>query len=402
MQEGTEQQTLKVAVLSDTHYLATALIKDTEDYERHLNSDRKMFTEGDAFLRALLNTIRADKPDVLLICGDLTKDGETSKSLLDYANFVYQSHLGGEDSEAQPQWVQDARALLASGKLTDQLLDIIIHNAAAIVDELLKTMNVSEFTGLSGMSSEGVMAADGRTGLFTVTKGSNVLRAFLPIACPKLFESGKNTFNPDYSMMDLINDLAKFMKKEWSTEDQLQKLINGTEATDTEEAKEGLLKQEQKDQITAFALSVVDTLGRDTNYAEDNESEISRTWTLTTPAHVYGIWEKDAENHWKVCTVCGEKGETEAHAFGNWAVTKEATLSQPCEKVRTCTVCGFEEKKTIPVAGITRYAGSNRYRTSVEIADALKEQLLLRAARITRMPLQDPTLPSRTTRRFFL
>ncbi|GEM_PF-1149364 len=349
--------------------ITPAGIADTLD---HVFSTLDMMALSEETSNKLVGDLVEDVTSV-----EVAKDGETSKSLLDYANFVYQSHLGGEDSEAQPQWVQDARALLASGKLTDQLLDIIIHNAAAIVDELLKTMNVSEFTGLSGMSSKGVMAADGRTGLFTVTKGSNVLRAFLPIACPKLFESGKDTFNPDYSMMDLINDLAKFMKKEWSTEDQLQKLINGTEATDTEEAKEGLLKQEQKDQITAFALSVVDTLGRDTNYAEDNESEISRTWILTTPAHVYGIWEKDAENHWKVCTVCGEKGETEAHAFGNWAVTKEATLSQPGEKVRTCTVCGFEEKKTIPVAGITRYAGSNRYRTSVEIADALKEQLNL-------------------------
>lgn len=35
-----------------------------------------MFAESDAFLNALLNTVKQDDPDVLLISGDLTKDGE--------------------------------------------------------------------------------------------------------------------------------------------------------------------------------------------------------------------------------------------------------------------------------------------------------------------------------------
>ena len=67
---------LKIATLSDTHYLSPDLIKDTEDFTTHLNSDRKMFAESDAILTALLETIRQDAPDVLLISGDLTKDGE--------------------------------------------------------------------------------------------------------------------------------------------------------------------------------------------------------------------------------------------------------------------------------------------------------------------------------------
>lgn len=74
--KSAKQEQLKIAVLSDTHYLSPDLIKDTADFTEHLNSDRKMFAEGDAFLTEMLNTIKKDAPDVLLISGDLTKDGE--------------------------------------------------------------------------------------------------------------------------------------------------------------------------------------------------------------------------------------------------------------------------------------------------------------------------------------
>lgn len=71
-----QEESLKIASLSDTHYLSPTLIKDTADFTEHLNSDRKMFAESEAFLNALLDTVKQDEPDVLLISGDLTKDGE--------------------------------------------------------------------------------------------------------------------------------------------------------------------------------------------------------------------------------------------------------------------------------------------------------------------------------------
>ena len=74
--DAVQEESLKIAVLSDTHYLSPDLIRDTADFTEHLNSDRKMFAESDAFLTALLNTVKQDDPDVLLISGDLTKDGE--------------------------------------------------------------------------------------------------------------------------------------------------------------------------------------------------------------------------------------------------------------------------------------------------------------------------------------
>lgn len=72
----TRHQTLKIAVLADLHYLSPALIADTPDYTEHRNSDRKMYNESDAFLRAALKRLAKHTPDVLLIAGDLTKDGE--------------------------------------------------------------------------------------------------------------------------------------------------------------------------------------------------------------------------------------------------------------------------------------------------------------------------------------
>lgn len=75
-QSESDTDTLKIAVMSDDHYLSPSMIRDTEDYKTALNSDRKMFAESDAILRTLLDAVRQDKPDVLLLSGDLTKDGE--------------------------------------------------------------------------------------------------------------------------------------------------------------------------------------------------------------------------------------------------------------------------------------------------------------------------------------
>lgn len=74
--EKPQDMNLRIAVMSDDHYLSPSMIRDTADYTTALNSDRKMFAESDAILRTMLDAVRQDKPDVLLISGDLTKDGE--------------------------------------------------------------------------------------------------------------------------------------------------------------------------------------------------------------------------------------------------------------------------------------------------------------------------------------
>lgn len=73
---AANEQTLDIAVLSDIHVLPSELIADTADYQDALNSDRKIFTESQGILDRMLAEVAERKPDVLMISGDLTKDGE--------------------------------------------------------------------------------------------------------------------------------------------------------------------------------------------------------------------------------------------------------------------------------------------------------------------------------------
>lgn len=75
-QPAANEQTLDIAVLSDIHILPSDLIADTEDYQDALNSDRKIFTESTGILDRMLAEVVEQAPDVLMISGDLTKDGE--------------------------------------------------------------------------------------------------------------------------------------------------------------------------------------------------------------------------------------------------------------------------------------------------------------------------------------
>ena len=64
--------------------------------------------------------------------------------------------------------------------------------------------------------------------------------------------------------------------------------------------------------------------------------------------HTWGKgYSYDLNEHWLLCTGCGEKGEKAAHTFDDGAVTKEATLSEEGVKTYTCSVCGCKKKETI-------------------------------------------------------
>lgn len=71
----SNKNTLKVLAISDTHFLARELIKATDDYHAAKSMD-KMFTESDSILDAELDRVKKENSDVLLVTGDLTKDGE--------------------------------------------------------------------------------------------------------------------------------------------------------------------------------------------------------------------------------------------------------------------------------------------------------------------------------------
>ena len=65
--DEAEPETLKIAVLSDIHYMSPTMIADTEDFTTALNSDRKLLTESAGISDYMLDLVRKDKPDILLI-----------------------------------------------------------------------------------------------------------------------------------------------------------------------------------------------------------------------------------------------------------------------------------------------------------------------------------------------
>ena len=75
----------------------------------------------------------------------------------------------------------------------------------------------------------------------------------------------------------------------------------------------------------------------------------SEETSIAIPAfgHSY-TWQSDEKTHWQLCGVGGEKTAAEAHAFGDWAVTKAAAILVAGEKERTCKTCGYKEKEVIP------------------------------------------------------
>ncbi len=68
---------VKIAVISDLHVMAPSLlINDGKALEQYLNRDRKMLRESPEILDTLVEEILALKPHLVLVTGDLTKDGE--------------------------------------------------------------------------------------------------------------------------------------------------------------------------------------------------------------------------------------------------------------------------------------------------------------------------------------
>lgn len=72
--------TIKIAVLSDVHYMDPSLLKNGAEngdaFLRYLDADPKLVQYSDGIFKSAIAKVKAEKPDILLIAGDLTKDGE--------------------------------------------------------------------------------------------------------------------------------------------------------------------------------------------------------------------------------------------------------------------------------------------------------------------------------------
>ncbi len=87
-------------------------------------------------------------------------------------------------------------------------------------------------------------------------------------------------------------------------------------------------------------------------FADDRAATEVTLAGLKIPAHhAYGIeWVSDNdENHYHICSVCGDKTDVTAHSFDEGVITSESTEKTEGVLTYTCKVCGYEKTESIPV-----------------------------------------------------
>ncbi len=67
---------VNLAVFSDPHYFAPEYIKEGQAFDTYLAHDRKLLVESTAILSKTVENIKKSDAQIVLITGDLTKDGE--------------------------------------------------------------------------------------------------------------------------------------------------------------------------------------------------------------------------------------------------------------------------------------------------------------------------------------
>ena len=78
----------------------------------------------------------------------------------------------------------------------------------------------------------------------------------------------------------------------------------------------------------------------------------TRTEEIPAAGHTYSEeWLHDADGHWHKCESCDAVTQPEAHVWGDWTTTKEATATENGSRSRECSVCGEEQSEVIPATG---------------------------------------------------
>ncbi len=68
---------LKLAIFSDAHYFEPSLlVNDGPAFQAYLAADRKMLVQSQAILEETIAQVKQAQPQIVLVTGDLTKDGE--------------------------------------------------------------------------------------------------------------------------------------------------------------------------------------------------------------------------------------------------------------------------------------------------------------------------------------
>ena len=90
-------RTLKIAVLSDLHFMDPSLLQaDGSAFQMYLLKDPKLLQESGAILQQIIRRLIIEKPDLVLITGDLTKDGEliSHQGIITQLETLTANHIG--------------------------------------------------------------------------------------------------------------------------------------------------------------------------------------------------------------------------------------------------------------------------------------------------------------------
>ncbi|HEY4936579.1 MAG TPA: metallophosphoesterase [Puia sp.] len=90
---------LKIAVVSDIHYMDPSLLKNNASagaaFNAYLDADPKLIEFSDPIFRKVVSQLKSERPDILLIPGDLTKDGErvSHQSVVQLIKQISDAHI---------------------------------------------------------------------------------------------------------------------------------------------------------------------------------------------------------------------------------------------------------------------------------------------------------------------
>ncbi|MEE3427338.1 MAG: hypothetical protein VZR55_05590, partial [Candidatus Enteromonas sp.] len=84
--------------------------------------------------------------------------------------------------------------------------------------------------------------------------------------------------------------------------------------------------------------------------ASSSKTASSSKASSSTHTHNWGTeWSADKNQHYHVCTTCGEKKDAANHTFGDWVEENLGTklnderFANSNVKYRTCSTCGYEQ-----------------------------------------------------------
>ena len=255
------------------------------DYTLLIPNDGLISTVDTLFAK-LDEEVLADPAELDTIIGGLIEelvsipvsmDGETEKTLLDYANYIYQSHLGGEDSSEQPAWVTQATANVESGEVLGTVLaeETIVY-VSNVAGNVCNNLKVSDLLGADvwNTKDKAFVAQEGRTPLIDPLDSGDLINILFGFLGLQWTPSGQAETSLDHTVKELLTDLNGSMvggmvfdeeiDPDSFLSDTVEGLLNNLLIGTPEEP--GIIDEELKGEINGWLLNLVISMGTDSNY----------------------------------------------------------------------------------------------------------------------------------------